>query len=52
MSYGYNSKTVFINAVTDIEDEAAVLLDRLAGNRQSPSERLWPIIFVSQPWGG
>ena len=52
MSYGYNSDTFFSKAVTDIEDEAAMLLDRLSGERQQDPERTRPIIFVAHSLGG
>jgi surfactin synthase thioesterase subunit len=51
-SYGYNSNTVFTSAVTDIDDEAAALLDSLVGERQSSFEKCRPIIFVSHSLGG
>jgi predicted alpha/beta hydrolase family esterase len=52
MSYGYNSRTTFSKAVTDINDEAAMLLDRLNGERQSKDQKARPIIFVSHSLGG
>ena len=52
MSYGYNSRTAFSKAVTDINDEAAMLLDRLDGERQSKDQKTRPIIFVSHSLGG
>jgi predicted alpha/beta-fold hydrolase len=52
MSYGYNSRTAFSKAVTDISDEAAMLLDRLDGERQSKDQKARPIIFVSHSLGG
>jgi hypothetical protein len=52
MSYGYNSRTAFSKAVTDINDEAAMLLDRLDGERQSKCQKTRPIIFVSHSLGG
>ena len=52
MSYGYNSRTAFSKAVTDINDEAAMLLDRLDGERQSKNQKTRPIIFVSHSLGG
>jgi hypothetical protein len=52
MSYGYNSKTAFSKAVTDINDEAAMLLDRLDGERRLPAEKTRPIIFISYSLGG
>ena len=50
MSYGYNSEVVFSKAVTDIVDEAAMLLDRLDGERLEGKTR--PIIFISHSFGG
>ena len=52
MSYGYNSVTAFSKAVTDISDEAVMLLDRLAGERRSAEEKSRPLIFVSQSLDG
>ena len=52
MSYGYNSATVFSKADTDINDEAAMLLDRLNGERRSGDEMTRPVIFVSHSLGG
>ena len=52
MSYGYNSRTAFTKAITDINDEAAMLLDRLNGERQSKDQKTRPIIFVSHNLGG
>jgi predicted alpha/beta-fold hydrolase len=52
MSYGYNSSTAFSKAVTDINDEAAMLLDRLDGERQNEDQKARPIIFVSHSLGG
>ncbi|KAI9766209.1 MAG: hypothetical protein M1839_005011 [Geoglossum umbratile] len=52
MSYGYNSRTAFSKAVTDINDEAAMLLDRLNGERQNEDQKTRPIIFVSHSLGG
>jgi hypothetical protein len=50
MSYGYNSETAFSKVVTDIDDEAAILLDRLNGERQE--KKTHPIIFISHSLGG
>ena len=50
MSYGYNSEEVFSKAATDIDGEAAMLLDRLDGERQEGRTR--PIIFISHSLGG
>ena len=52
MSYRYNSRTAFSKAVTDIDDEAAMLLDRIDGERQSNDQKARPIIFVSHSLGG
>jgi alpha-beta hydrolase superfamily lysophospholipase len=49
MLYGYNSQTAFSKAVTDIEDEATILLDRLKGEREDKAR---PIIFVAHSLGG
>lgn len=52
MSYGYNSKTIFTSAVTDITDEAAMLLNRLDQERDSKEQKTKPIIFVAHSLGG
>ena len=52
MSYGYNSKTIFTSAVTDITDEAAMLLDRLDKERESEEQRTKPILFIAHSLGG
>lgn len=52
MSYGYNSDTAFSKAVTNIDDEASMLLDRMDGERMSAEEKNRPIIFVSHSLGG
>jgi hypothetical protein len=51
MSYGYNSDTAFSKAVTDINDEAAMLLNRL-NNERCDKEKTRPIIFISHSLGG
>lgn len=51
-SYGYNSDTAFSKAVTDIDDEAAMLLARLDGDRQTNEEKSRPILFISHSLGG
>lgn len=51
-SYGYNSGTAFSKAVTGITDEAAMLLDRIKGERRSQSDRRTPIIFIAHSLGG
>jgi predicted alpha/beta hydrolase family esterase len=52
MSYGYNSDTAFSKAVTDIEDESRMLLDRLNNERLSDQEKARPVVFVAHSLGG
>ena len=52
MSYGYNSATAFSKAATDVNDEAAMLLDRLDGEREDQDQLNRPIIFISHSLGG
>src|SRR5271156_2088801 len=51
-SYGYDSSTAFSKAVTDITDEAEMLLDRIKGGRASRAERYRPIILIAHSLGG
>lgn len=52
MSYGYDSGTAFTKAVTDIDDTAGMLLNRLEGDRQSSQEKARPILFIAHSLGG
>jgi hypothetical protein len=52
LSFGYDSDTAFSKAVTDIDDVAAMLLDRLVGERQTPEEKSRAIIFIAHSLGG
>ena len=52
MSFGYNSTTAFSKAVTGIEDEAAILLERLKGMRQTNQEKDRKILFIAHSLGG
>jgi hypothetical protein len=52
MSFGFDSNTAFTKAVTDIEDVADMLLDRLNGERQTPAEKSRPIMFIAHSLGG
>ena len=52
MSYGYDSSTAFSKSVTDIEDQAKILIDALSSERASPSEKDRPLIFIAHSLGG
>jgi hypothetical protein len=52
MSYGYDSDTAFSKSVTDIDDAAIMLLDRLEGDRQSVDEKGRPVVFIAHSLGG
>ena len=52
LSYGYDSDTAFTKAVTNIDDEAAMLLNRLSLKRQSLEEKSRGIIFIAHSLGG
>ena len=52
MSYGYNSGGILSKAVSDIDDVARELLNRLHGQRRSIAERKRPILFVAHSLGG
>lgn len=52
MSYGYDSTTAFSKSVTDIEDQAKILIDTLSSERESPSEKNRPLIFIAHSLGG
>ncbi|KAF8540576.1 hypothetical protein BDD12DRAFT_833045 [Trichophaea hybrida] len=52
MCFGYNSKTAFTKAVSDIEDASCDLLDRLDDMRQQPIEKARPVVFIAHSLGG
>ena len=52
MSYGYDSTTAFSKSVTDIEDQATILIDALNSERGSPSEKNRPLMFIAHSLGG
>ncbi|KND88024.1 Protein SERAC1, partial [Tolypocladium ophioglossoides CBS 100239] len=51
-SYGYNADTALSAAVTDLTDEAEMLLDRIKGERDSTEEKARPIVFIAHSLGG
>jgi alpha-beta hydrolase superfamily lysophospholipase len=52
MSFGYDSRTIFTKAVTDIDDAAAMFLDRIDGERQSAEGKARPLILIAHSLGG
>ena len=52
MSYGYDFMTAFSKSVTDIEDQATMLLNALASARVIPSEKARPLVFIGHGLGG
>lgn len=52
MSYGYNSAVQFSKSVADIGTFAEQLLNDLISWRNSPAEKLRPIIFICHSLGG
>ncbi|KAI9795942.1 MAG: hypothetical protein M1833_006590 [Piccolia ochrophora] len=52
MSYGYNSKTAFSRAITNIDNDAEDLLNRLDNRRETEEERKRPILFIAHSLGG
>ena len=51
-SYGYDSQSAFSKAVTDINDAAAMLLERIRGERRSEEEKTRKVMFVAHSLGG
>lgn len=52
MAYGYNANIFLSKAVTDIKQEAEILLRYLENNRQRPEEKERPILFMGHSLGG
>ncbi|KAF8536826.1 hypothetical protein BDD12DRAFT_747081, partial [Trichophaea hybrida] len=52
MSFAYNLDTAFSIAITDIDDVAMMLIDRLDGERQLEEEKKRPTVFISHSLGG
>jgi hypothetical protein len=52
MSFGYDSASALSTAVSDIDDAARSLIDRLDGERQQEVAKRRPIIFVAHSLGG
>jgi len=48
----YDSTTAFSKSVTDIKDQATILLDTLNLERLSPTEVKRPLIFIAHSLGG
>lgn len=51
MSYGYDSTTAFSKSVTDIEDQARILIDTLSLERKLNSAKDRLLIFVASNLG-
>lgn len=51
-SYGYDSRTAFSAAITDITVEADMFLDRMQGERIKNEDKDRPIIFIAHSLGG
>jgi surfactin synthase thioesterase subunit len=51
MAFGYDSKMFFSSSVTDIEDVACTLLNRLDGERDKRHKNR-PIVFIAHSLGG
>ncbi|KUJ15344.1 uncharacterized protein LY89DRAFT_783508 [Mollisia scopiformis] len=52
MSFGYDASHALSTSVADINDAAISLIDSLNGERQEPSSRRRPIVFVAHSLGG
>lgn len=52
MSYGYDSTTAFSKSVTDVEDQATMLVNALILDRSQPSEKKRPLVFIAHSLGG
>ncbi len=52
MSYGYYSGRILSKSISDTDDIARKLLNRLHGIRRSTAERARPILFVAHSLGG
>jgi hypothetical protein len=52
MAYGYNANIFLSKAVTDIKQEAEMLLRYLENNRQQPEEKKRPIVLIGHSLGG
>ncbi len=52
MSFGYDSRTAFTKAVTDIDDVVNMLLYRVKGARESIEEKSRPLICIAHSLGG
>jgi triacylglycerol esterase/lipase EstA (alpha/beta hydrolase family) len=52
MAYGYNANVVQSKAITNVKNEAEILLRYVENNRRLVEERSRPIIFVCHSLGG
>lgn len=52
MTYGYNSSIALSQSMAGIDQFAAMLLNHIELERQSPDERARPLIFVCHSLGG
>jgi hypothetical protein len=50
MSYSHNAETAFSKSITDVDDEAAILLDKLNIERVAEVKSR-PILFISHSLG-
>lgn len=52
MSFGYDSNFAFSHSEADIDDSSIAFISRLDDERQTPSAKKKPIIFIAHSLGG
>lgn len=52
MSFGYDAKFAFSHSEADIDDSSIALISNLDDERQTPSAKQNPIIFIAHSLGG